>query len=240
MFTLGRGLTGKGNKMETEKRKQNRATLREDVMINGSLRARGLNLSTGGIYLHTGRSFKTGTIVTVTLPLYNVIINIQARIQHVQEGIGMGLRFVDPTQEQLVSIRTYLTAAANYFPTGKKKVMIVDDNPATVRMLKGRLVLDGYTVLEANDGVEALALLEKEGAQLMILDLQMERLDGLKVLSILRQKPEWKSIPVIIYSARSSAADVEKAKNAGATVFLFKMTTSPVKVSERVKMLLAS
>jgi CheY-like chemotaxis protein len=226
--------------MESERRKQNRADLREDIIINGSLRARGLNLSTGGMYVHTGRSFKIGTIVTVTLPLYNVIINIQARVQHVQESVGMGLRFVDPTQEQLAAIRTYLTAAANYFPTGKKKVMIVDGNPATVRMLKGRLLMDGYTVLEANDGVDALALLEKEGAQLMILDLQMERLDGLKVLSILRQKPEWKGIPVIIYSARSSAADVENAKNAGATEVLFKMTTSPVKVSERVKTLLAS
>lgn len=68
----------------------------------------------------------------------------------------------------------------------------------------------------------------------------MDKLDELKVLSIIKSKPEWRNIPVLIFSGRSSKVEIEKAMNAGAADFLVKMMTSPVKLSERVKLRLAS
>ncbi len=58
--------------------------------------------------------------------------------------------------------------------------------------------------------------------------------------SIMRQKPEWRSIPVLVFSGRSSTSDIEQAMNAGASEFLVKMMTSPAKLSERVRFHLAA
>jgi two-component system chemotaxis response regulator CheY len=102
-------------------------------------------------------------------------------------------------------------------------------------MNKSKLTLDGFSVIEAKDGVEALDLLAKEKIDLMVLDLYMERLDGYKVLSVMRQNPQWQNIPVLVLSARSSSDEVDKAITAGATEYLVKMTTSPVKLSQRIK-----
>jgi CheY-like chemotaxis protein len=117
---------------------------------------------------------------------------------------------------------------------GNKTILLVDDNETSRRINKSRLVLDGYSMLEAKDGIEALDLLTKEKIDLMVLDLYMERLDGFQVLSIMREKPEWKEIPVLVLSARNSSDEVNKAISAGATEFLMKMTTSPIKLSQRI------
>jgi PleD family two-component response regulator len=68
----------------------------------------------------------------------------------------------------------------------------------------------------------------------------MERMDGFKVLSMMRQKPEWSKIPVLVFSGRSSSGEIDRALSAGATEFLSKMTTSPAKLSARVKIHLSS
>ncbi|MBI5025908.1 MAG: response regulator [Nitrospirae bacterium] len=117
----------------------------------------------------------------------------------------------------------------------KKKVLIVDDNDMTRRMNKSKLMLDGFTVLEAIDGVEAIKVLETEVPDVIVLDLYMEKMDGFKVLALLKGSPKWKDIPVIVFSARGTPVEIEKAMSAGADEFLVKMTTSPVKLSERVK-----
>ena len=79
------------------------------------------------------------------------------------------------------------------------------------------------------------ALLEKEVINLVVLDLYMDKMDGFKVLSIMRQKPKMINIPVLVFSARTNPEEIERAMNAGATEFLPKMITTPVKLSERVK-----
>jgi len=113
--------------------------------------------------------------------------------------------------------------------------MLVDDNESTRRMNKSRLVLDGYAVHEAIDGRHALAVLEKEKVDLVILDLSREPLDWQEMLSAIRHKPEWKEIPVLVLSPRSSSDEMKRAVDAGATEFLVKMMTPPLKLSQRVK-----
>ena len=117
----------------------------------------------------------------------------------------------------------------------KKKVLIVDDNDMTRRINKSKLMLDGFTVLEAIDGVEAIKILETKVPDVIVLDLHMEKMDGFKVLALLKGSPRWKDIPVIVFSARVTPLEIERAMSAGADEFLVKMTTSPAKLSERVK-----
>jgi len=62
--------------VEIENRKQIRVVLKKEVMINNSLKVMGLDLSEGGVYVHTGRSLTPGIVVDVSLPLGNAIVNL--------------------------------------------------------------------------------------------------------------------------------------------------------------------
>jgi CheY-like chemotaxis protein len=226
--------------MGMEKRKYTRVILKKEVLINGSVKAQGLDLSLGGLYIHTGRNFPVGTVMSVTLPLNSQIINVRALVRNAQESLGMGVQFIEVTPDQAAAIQDFVNSAVQASSGDTKRtVLIVEDNASQRRINRSRLVLDGYSVLEAEDGVQALDMLEKEKVDLVVLDLYMERLDGFKVLSLVRQKPEWKDIPVLVLSARSSADEVDKAVALGATEFLVKMMTSPVKLSQRVNMYLS-
>ena len=224
--------------MGIEQRKQKRVILRRHVLINNLIKAMGLDLSEGGIYIHTGRNFPQGSNISLSVPLGNMPFTVKGRVQHAQSGVGMGIMFVDLTDGQKQTLREFIDANAadsSQEESRKKVVLIVDDNAVNRRMYRSKLVLDGFGVLEADDGLAALEVLNKEKVDLLVLDLYMQKLDGFKMLSILRQKPEWQDLPVLVFSARSSPDEIEKAMNAGATEFLIKMTTSPVKLSEHIK-----
>ena len=227
--------------MGLENRKHKRVVLKRLVTINNSLKLMGLDLSEGGIYVHTGRSFPIGLTVDLQLPLDKGDIKLKARVQHSQHSIGMGLMFVGISSENLAAITDFIENFTEpQSEVGKKKILLVDDNATSRKINKSKLILDGFTVLEANDGLDAIAILKKEAINLVVLDLHMEKLDGFKVLSIMRQDPEMKDIPVLVLSARSNPEEVNRAMDAGATEFLAKMTTTPVKLSARLKQYLSS
>jgi CheY-like chemotaxis protein len=77
----------------------------------------------------------------------------------------------------------------------------VDDQIAIVEVLEALLVEEGYQVLSCENGKEALALLATTRPHLMISDVQMPYVNGWQLLQILRAKPEWRSLPVILMSA---------------------------------------
>jgi len=227
--------------MGLENRLQKRVPVSCDVLINRSIKVKGLDLSEGGIYVHTGRLFKPGTTLEVMLDLKGKLLTLKAVVQHAQEGVGMGLKFIDIKPEQREDIVAFMEESASLkaLPS-KKKILLVDDTDTTRRMNKSKLVLEGYTVIEAKDGLEAIEAMNKESFDLIVLDLYMERMDGFKVLSLMRQNPQLENIPVVVLSARSGTADVDRAMAAGASTFLPKMMTSPAKLAEKIKEILKS
>lgn len=103
----------------------------------------------------------------------------------------------------------------------KYQILIVDDAEINRSMLADMLT-DKYSILEAANGEEAIAILEKKNAQisLVLLDVTMPKINGFEVLSIM-DKAEWlKRIPVIIISAETSSAYIDKAYDLGATDYL--------------------
>jgi two-component system chemotaxis response regulator CheY len=231
----------RGAFMGQEQRRFQRVILKKEVLINGSIRAQGLDLSIGGMYVHTGRSFPIGDEITVTLPLVDKFISIKARVQNFQPSLGMGIMFMGLSSAQKEELGSFVDSLLKIrTEIDRKIIMLVEDQEASRRMNKSKLTLDGFSVIEAKDGIEALDLLAKERIDLMVLDLYMEPMDGYKVLSIVRQNPQWQNIPVLVLSARSSSEEVDKAITAGATEFLVKMMTSPVKLSQRIKAYLGS
>ena len=79
----------------------------------------------------------------------------------------------------------------------QKTILVVDDEPEVVQLLSMRLSSEGYNVLTAVNGKEAVNIAKKEKPDLIVLDVLMPEMDGSKAASILKESPETKDIPVI-------------------------------------------
>ena len=82
-----------------------------------------------------------------------------------------------------------------------QKVMIVDDEPAIVRLIASRLRGDGHVIQEASGGREALAKVEADPPDLVVLDLSMPDLDGWHVAHTLKSDARYQRIPILVLSA---------------------------------------
>ena len=102
----------------------------------------------------------------------------------------------------------------------KKRVLVVDDEPDFVSILKIRLEAEGYEVLSAGNGKDALANIEKGGIDVVLLDVMMPGMDGLEVLKKIRKNN--KNLPVYIITAFSNKERFELAKNLDASGFIVK------------------
>lgn len=105
--------------------------------------------------------------------------------------------------------------------TVKAKILAVDDSPSMQGMIQQTLE-QHYQVLMASNTVEALGKLYHEGIDLMLLDISMPGVDGLELCRILRKSPQFKSLPIIILTARDGASDQMEGRLAGATHYLTK------------------
>lgn len=101
-------------------------------------------------------------------------------------------------------------------------VMVVDDS-VTVRKITQRLLLrEGYQVMLARDGLDALRQLQDAAPEVMLLDIEMPRMDGFELLSRLRDDDRWRAIPVIMISSRTADKHREHAAQLGVDAFLGK------------------
>lgn len=94
----------------------------------------------------------------------------------------------------------------------KKRVMIIEDDPDTIDLLRVILELRGYEPIPALGGKAGLRLLREEGADLILLDLMMDDIDGWTVLETVKADPELSPIPVIILSVKHQLEDLRRAK----------------------------
>lgn len=103
-----------------------------------------------------------------------------------------------------------------------KKILVVDDVPQNVKLL--RLILDneGYKVIEASNGAQALEMLKQERPAAMILDVRMPGMSGYDVCRAVRSDPEFSALPVIMVTALSLPEERVKGIEAGATDFITK------------------
>lgn len=100
------------------------------------------------------------------------------------------------------------------------RVLIVDDEVAVRDSLRRALRMDGHTVFDAADGIDALAKLASEDVEVLILDVQMPRMDGLSLCRSLRANGD--STPILMLTARTSIADRVDGLDAGADDYLVK------------------
>ncbi|MDA1080845.1 MAG: ATPase, T2SS/T4P/T4SS family [Gemmatimonadetes bacterium] len=103
-----------------------------------------------------------------------------------------------------------------------KKVLLVEDEDALRRVMKDLLEREGFTVFEAADGVIALDEIDRAGPDIIVLDLNLPRLDGYGVLSHLRSRPATANLPVIVLTAKGDEDSEVRVFEYGASDYLTK------------------
>jgi two-component system, OmpR family, phosphate regulon response regulator PhoB len=119
----------------------------------------------------------------------------------------------------------------------KPTVMIVEDEASLVTMLRYNFEKEGYNVTESSNGEEAITIAEEIRPDVVILDWMLPRMSGIEVCRQLRRKPETRTVPIIMLTARSEETDKVRGLNIGADDYMIKPFSIPELVA-RVRALL--
>lgn len=101
-------------------------------------------------------------------------------------------------------------------------ILVVDDSPVVVEAVRDALIKDGYSVLAAADGIEALDIVKQNHVDLILLDIDMPRMNGYQLCKLLKRDKKFREIPVVMLTAKSSDADRMWGVKAGTDEYLTK------------------
>jgi CheY-like chemotaxis protein len=103
---------------------------------------------------------------------------------------------------------------------GGKKILVVDDSDSTRRLLTSMLARSGFVPTGAADGLEALRMTEAQGFDLVLTDIEMDPLNGVEMIRLMRMQRNPRELPIVVFTA--SGAHVPAAIEAGADHILIK------------------
>ena len=120
----------------------------------------------------------------------------------------------------------------------KPRILLVDDEPSIVKMVGKRLEIEGFEVVIAMDGQDALAKAHTENPQLIVLDLMLPKLNGYEVCTMLKQDTRYQKIPIIIFTAKTQEKDEKMALECGANAYMRKPFRAQ-ELTEKIRSLIA-
>ncbi|HEY6197756.1 MAG TPA: response regulator [Candidatus Binatia bacterium] len=107
----------------------------------------------------------------------------------------------------------------------KKRILLVEDNPATIDVVQKELEFLGYDAITADTGDKAVAMAEAHLPDLIIMDISLPGMDGLQATGLIRKNPKTQSIPVLAATARALPGDRDKCIQSGCTDYIAKPFT---------------
>ena len=113
----------------------------------------------------------------------------------------------------------------------RRRVLVVDDEPDVLLLCRVNLEFEGYEVMEAADGVEAMSRVRERRPDVILLDVMMPRMDGWQVLSELKSDEELRDIPVVMLTAKVQDQDQIRGWSSGASEYITK-PFSPLSLSQ--------
>jgi CheY-like chemotaxis protein len=116
-------------------------------------------------------------------------------------------------------------------------ILVVDDDPVIQKLLAVNFEMEGYHVVTASDGEEALDRVAAERPAVIVLDVMMPKVDGIEVLRRLKANPITANTPVLLLSAKAQAQDIDDGMAAGADFYLTK-PFEPLDLLDRVAWML--
>ncbi len=112
-----------------------------------------------------------------------------------------------------------------------QKVLVVDDEPDVLLLCRVNLEFEGYEVIEAADGEQALERIREDRPDVVLLDVMMPRKDGWQVLTEVKEDPELRDIPIVMLTAKVQDQDQIRGWSAGAADYITK-PFSPLALSQ--------
>lgn len=119
----------------------------------------------------------------------------------------------------------------------KRKILVADDEPNIVVSLEYLLKREGYAVVIARDGAQALEAIERERPDLVLLDVMMPHKDGFEVCQMVRSTEHLKGLPILMLTAKGRETDVAKGLALGANAYMTKPFSTRELVQKVAQML---
>jgi DNA-binding response OmpR family regulator len=118
-------------------------------------------------------------------------------------------------------------------------VLVIDDDPVIVKLLRVNFELEGFNVISAGDGREGVEMVRAERPDVVISDIMMPTMNGLELVSILKSDPSTADLPVLLLSAKAQMADVQRGYELGADDYVTK-PFAPIELIDKVTALVAA
>ena len=143
---------------------------------------------------------------------------------------------MDPTQaKQQKPAQPAQTAQVPAQEKQGKAILIVEDDPVLLKMYTEKFTFEGFSVLNAKDGEEALSVATKGNVGIILLDIMLPRMSGTDFLEKLRQDPKGKSLPVVALTNLAEEGEKQKALKLGVKEYIVKAMQTPEQVVEKIK-----
>lgn len=120
----------------------------------------------------------------------------------------------------------------------EKTILLVEDDSFVSDIYQTKIGKEGFKVVPAENGVEAVKRLEEFTPDLILLDIVMPYMDGMEVLRKIKSQERWKKIPIILLTNLSDKEKIEEALGIGANDYLIKSHFTPSEVISKVNMVL--
>ncbi len=118
------------------------------------------------------------------------------------------------------------------------KILVVEDDSFLQGLEVGKLKKEGYDVITASTGKEALEKIKEDGIDLILLDLVLPNFDGFEVLKEIRENEKTKKTPVLVFSNLSEEKDIKKAEDLKANDFMVKSNFTIDELAQKIKAIL--
>ena len=109
-----------------------------------------------------------------------------------------------------------------------RSILVIEDNELNMKLMRGVFRIGGYQIIEAYDAETGIRLAREHQPFLILMDIQLPGIDGLKATQIIKADPDLKDIPVVALTGFAMQGDEEKAMNAGCDGYI----TKPINITE--------
>lgn len=211
-------------------REHPRVPFTQEVVVDGRYRGKAINISAGGLYVHTGRSHTVGNPVQCAFSLLDYNVNVKGIVRQSEFGLGMGMEFVDlkPEVSKLLHQLVQQTAEEKTDQNDSRKwLLLIVDDVSALKMYKSKLILEGYAIAETQTYQKCVELSQKKHVHAIMLDLDIKKADVAKIIRTIKSSPQLKSIPLMAFSGMYRKDLADKLAQMGVASYVSRATTTP-------------
>jgi CheY-like chemotaxis protein len=185
------------------------------------------------IIIFTGKSLSKAEEARIKQYADSIVIKTAHSYQRILDEVSLFLHLVEESKKPKQESRYKRLGALNEVLAGKK-ILVTDDDVRNIFSLTKALEMHEMQVLSAVDGKEALHQLEQHpDINVVLMDIMMPEMDGYEAMQKIRQKPQFRNLPIIAVTAKAMTGDREKCIKAGASDYISK----PVDVDQLLSLL---